>query len=99
MPLPMQQKGFRQSRQGRKQEKVAGGLYLFTTKTCPNCKAAKEFLKDVDYQIIDAEENEEMSDKYGIMTLPCKLWQRRPGNQVRKRAPISANLQRNRKSD
>lgn len=45
-------------------------LYLFTTKTCPNCKAAKEFLKDVDYQIIDAEENEEMSDKYGIMQAP-----------------------------
>ena len=29
-------------------------LYLFTTRTCPNCRTAKEFLKGVDYQIIDA---------------------------------------------
>ena len=27
--------------------------YLFTTKTCPNCKIAKEILKGEDYQIID----------------------------------------------
>lgn len=45
-------------------------IYLFTTKTCPNCKVAKEFLKDVNYKDIDAEENPEMSDKYGIMQAP-----------------------------
>ena len=28
--------------------------FLFTTKTCPNCKLAKEYLKDVDYTIVDA---------------------------------------------
>ncbi len=46
------------------------GLYLFTTKTCPNCRTAKEFLKDINYQVVDAEENEEMSDRYGIMQAP-----------------------------
>ncbi len=44
--------------------------YLFTTKTCPNCKLAKEFLKDVDYILIDAEENAELVEKYGIMQAP-----------------------------
>ena len=44
--------------------------YLFTTKTCPNCKIAKEMLKGEDYQIIDAEENQELVRKYGIMQAP-----------------------------
>ena len=43
--------------------------YLFTTKTCPNCKIAKEILKGEDYQIIDAEENQDLVRKYGIMQL------------------------------
>ena len=47
-----------------------GNLNFKFPPPCPNCKAAKEFLKDVDYQIVDAEENEEMSDKYGIMQAP-----------------------------
>lgn len=44
--------------------------YLFTTKTCPNCKIAKEILRGEDYQIIDAEENQELVKKYGIMQAP-----------------------------
>ena len=45
-------------------------LYLFTTRTCPNCRTAKEFLKGVDYQIIDAEEHLELAEKFGIMQAP-----------------------------
>ena len=44
--------------------------YLFTTKTCPNCKIAKEYLKDEDYTLIDAEENIELARKYHIMQAP-----------------------------
>ena len=44
--------------------------YLFTTKTCPNCKLAKEYLKDVEYTVIDAEENMELAMKYGVMQAP-----------------------------
>ena len=44
--------------------------YLFTTKTCPNCKLAKEYLKNEKYILIDAEENMELSAKYGIMQAP-----------------------------
>ena len=44
--------------------------YLFTTKTCPNCKLAKEFLKDVDIEVIDAEENMELATRYGVMQAP-----------------------------
>ena len=45
-------------------------LYLFTSRTCPNCRTAKEFLKGVDYQIIDAEEHPELAEKFGIMQAP-----------------------------
>ncbi|MDE6913102.1 MAG: ribonucleoside triphosphate reductase, partial [Lachnospiraceae bacterium] len=43
---------------------------LFTTKTCPNCRLAKEYLKDVDYTIIDAEDNYDLAVKYGVMQAP-----------------------------
>ena len=44
--------------------------YLFTTKTCPNCKLAKSYLKDEKYILIDAEENVELTQKYGVMQAP-----------------------------
>lgn len=46
------------------------GVYLFTTKTCPNCRIARGFLKDVAYQVIDAEEEPELTAKFGIMQAP-----------------------------
>ena len=45
-------------------------IYLFTTKTCPNCKIAKEFLKDVPYEVVDAEEQLDMVSTYGVMQAP-----------------------------
>ena len=44
--------------------------YLFTTKTCPNCKLAKEYLKGEKYVVIDAEENMELAGRYGVMQAP-----------------------------
>ena len=44
--------------------------YLFTTKTCPNCKLVKEYLKNVPYVTIDAEENMELARRYGAMQAP-----------------------------
>lgn len=55
---------------GAECESSASGAYLFTTKTCPNCKIAKDFLKNVDYQVVDAEENPEMTTRFGIMQAP-----------------------------
>ena len=45
-------------------------VLLFTTKTCPNCYLAKEYLQNIDYTIIDAEENMELAVEYGIMQAP-----------------------------
>ena len=45
-------------------------MYLFTTKTCPNCKLAKEYLKNEKYILIDAEENIELASRYGVMQAP-----------------------------
>ena len=44
--------------------------YLFTTKTCPNCKLAKEYLQGIAYVPIDAEENMELAVRYGVMQAP-----------------------------
>ena len=44
--------------------------YLFTTKTCPNCKIAKEYLSGMSYMTIDAEENMELASRYGVMQAP-----------------------------
>ena len=57
-------------------------IYLFTTKTCPNCKLAKEYLKGINYLLIDAEENMELAAKYGVMQAPTLVVVH--GDQVKK---------------
>ena len=49
-----------------------GRILLFTTKTCPNCPTAKKRLTDagIAYEAVDAEENAQLSAKYGIMAVP-----------------------------
>ena len=51
---------------------VADGYYLFTTKTCPNCPVAKAALDraGIAYTVVDAEENADMSDTFGIRQAP-----------------------------
>jgi len=48
------------------------GLILFTTKTCPNCKMAKMLLAkhNVEVNIIDAEEDVELTNKFGVKKAP-----------------------------
>ena len=53
-------------------ESVQTTKFQFTTSTCPNCKAAKEILREeeVEVQVIDAEEHPELAKKYGIRQAP-----------------------------
>ena len=51
-------------------EASPGIKYLFTTKTCPNCAVAREILHGEQYVQIDAEENIELAQKYGVMQAP-----------------------------
>ncbi len=44
--------------------------YLFTTKTCPNCAKAEQMLENEEYVIIDAEEEPELTQKFGVMQAP-----------------------------
>ena len=48
---------------------------LFTTKTCPNCKLAKDSLEkaNISYEVVDAGENEELVRKYGVMQAPTLI--------------------------
>lgn len=47
-------------------------LLLFTTPTCPNCKIVKELLNkaNINYKLVDATEEVEMVNNYGIKTAP-----------------------------
>ena len=51
-------------------EKPEDMKYLFVTKTCPNCKIAKQYLAGEKYVVIDAEENAELVSRYKIMQAP-----------------------------
>jgi ribonucleoside-triphosphate reductase len=47
------------------------GYYLFTTSTCPNCKIAKEYMNGkIEYELINADENPALAEKYSIMQAP-----------------------------
>ena len=48
---------------------------LFTTKTCPNCRVATNSLEKahIPYELIDAEENMELVEKYGVMQAPTLI--------------------------
>ena len=61
--------------EAKAKELTGDGLYLFTTKTCPNCRLAKEYLDGKEYTIIDAEENPELAKEWGIMAAPTLVVQ------------------------
>ena len=45
-------------------------VLLFTTKTCPNCAIAKDYLGDLPYKLIDALEQPDLARKYGVQMAP-----------------------------
>lgn len=47
-------------------------IFLFTTKTCPNCKVAIKWLKEanIPFKLIDAEENMKLARKYKVFLAP-----------------------------
>ena len=52
-----------------------GEILLFTTKTCPNCKMAKMMLDKagIKYTVIDAEDQKDLTQKYGVKKAPAML--------------------------
>lgn len=50
-------------------------LYLFTTKTCPNCRLAKSILDraGITYQVVDAEEHQSLVESYGVRQAPTLI--------------------------
>ncbi|WP_242973154.1 glutaredoxin family protein, partial [Mediterraneibacter gnavus] len=72
---------FQGDRTGRRTAYFRRGEYRgrkstsFTTKTCPNCKLAKDSLEkaNISYEVVDAGENEELVRKYGVMQAPTLI--------------------------
>ena len=56
-------------------KKKDGEILLFTTKTCPNCKMAKMMLDKagIKYTVIDAEDQKDLTQKYGVKKAPTML--------------------------
>ena len=52
-----------------------GRVLLFTTKTCPNCKMAGRLLDKagIAYELIDAQEQAQLSERFSIMQAPTLL--------------------------
>ena len=49
-------------------------MMLFTTKSCPNCPAAKDILKDVvNLEHVDAHQNIDLVQKYKIRSAPTLI--------------------------
>ena len=77
----VKQENFRETEQEEEQrifEEVnteEGKVLLYTTKTCPNCKLAKDSLEkaNISYEVVDAGENEELVRKYGVMQAPTLI--------------------------
>ena len=66
------------------------GLFLFTTKTCPNCKIAKSELEKAGlaYQLMDVSEHMDLVNQYGIQHAPTLIV--RHGGAVEKLVNASA---------
>lgn len=56
-------------------ETTAPEILLFTTKTCPNCKMSKMMLDKagIGYEVVDAEEQRDLTEKYGVNKAPTML--------------------------
>lgn len=64
-------------------------MLLFTTKTCPNCRLADAMLKSaaMAFEKIDAEENVDLTNEYGILQAPTLVVLH--GNNVQKYGNLS----------
>ncbi|MDD4706289.1 MAG: ribonucleoside triphosphate reductase [Bacilli bacterium] len=60
---------------GKKEIKLKDGLYLFGTKTCPNCKAIIKLLdkENIKYKYIDAEEKVELTKEFNVKKAPTLI--------------------------
>ena len=64
-------------------------VILFATKTCPNCRMARKFLDDagIAYEEVLADENEAISDQYGVRQAPTLVIQ--SGGKIEKIVNVS----------
>jgi len=62
--------------------KEVNEILLFTTKTCPNCKMAKMMLDNagVKYNVIDAEDNKDLTIAYHVVKAPTMIVPSENGN-------------------
>ena len=65
------------------------GIFLFGTKTCPNCKMAQTLLEKakVNYTFVDAEEKIELTKKYGVKQAPTLVI--KEGEKIEKMVNLS----------
>ncbi|MDD3306765.1 MAG: ribonucleoside triphosphate reductase [Acetobacterium sp.] len=67
-----------------KNQQQSDQLLLFTTKTCPNCETAKDFLEQakIVYKTVEVEKNSDYVTKYGIRSAPTLVVQNGSGQKL-----------------
>ncbi|MBQ8293730.1 MAG: ribonucleoside triphosphate reductase [Bacilli bacterium] len=70
--------------ESKDQVKLAEGVYLFTTATCPNCRMAKNFLAqaNVEYSEVLATENVDLTKSLNINAAPTLVVVTKEGTEV-----------------
>ena len=60
-----------------KDDESSKKFLLFTTKTCPNCKAAKKYLDEaqIPYQTVQVEDHMDLAVEYGVQSAPTLVVQ------------------------
>ena len=72
-------------------QEAGNEVLLFKTKTCPNCRIAGALLTKagVPYREVDAEQEVELTNKYGVMQAPTVVLTSADGNALNQYRGVS----------
>jgi ribonucleoside-triphosphate reductase len=73
--LPEEKRHTKNAQKGRSVSAINGTVYLFTSRTCPNCRIVKRLLDDANmtYSIVDAAERPDLVGDFDVRHVPTLI--------------------------